>query len=149
MGASKCISAKNMSPMTLRNALQFTTDFITLQNDWGKACLTSLRISILEIHSVLYFANQFRKKQHGFYLSIKLISIAWVTHCIENNYTIMNLKPLSYQTAMLQRLYSVLKVCLCTVGSPRNIKQIKLTSYSVHTTSSQRPYNIPKAFMTL
>ena len=51
-------------------------------------------------------------------------------------------KPLSHQTALPQRLYSVLKPCHRAVGSPRNTPKIhKCTSYSVYTTSSQRPYS--------
>ena len=56
------------------------------------------------------------------------------------NISLMELKPLSHQTAMPQRLYSVLKPCQRAVGSPRNTpKNIKFVSYSVYTTSSQRP----------
>jgi len=58
-----------------------------------------------------------------------------------------NLKPLSHQTAMPQRLYSVLKPCRRTVESPRNTpKNIKFVSYSVYTTSSQRPYSVHTTF---
>ena len=54
-----------------------------------------------------------------------------------------DLKPLSHQTAMPQRLYSVLKPCQRAVGSPRNTPEnIKFVSYSVYTTSSQRPYSV-------
>jgi len=57
------------------------------------------------------------------------------------------LKPLSHQTALPQRLYSVLKPCQCAVGSPRNTrKNIKFVSYSVYTTSSQRPYSVHTTF---
>ena len=60
---------------------------------------------------------------------------------------ILNLKPLSHQTAMPQRLYSVLKTCQHAVGSPRNTpKIIKFASYSVYTTSSQRPYSVHTTF---
>ena len=58
-----------------------------------------------------------------------------------------NVKPLSHQTAMPQGLYSVLKTCQRTVGSPQNIsKNIKFTSYSVNTTSSQHPYSVHMTF---
>ena len=57
------------------------------------------------------------------------------------------LKPLSHQTAMPQRLYSELKPCQRAVGSPRNTpKNIKFVSYSVYTTSSQRPYSVHTTF---
>ena len=57
------------------------------------------------------------------------------------------LKPLSHQTALPQRLYSVLKPCQRAVGSPRNTpKNIKFVSYSVYTTSSQRPYSVHTTF---
>jgi len=56
-------------------------------------------------------------------------------------------KPLSHQTALPQRLYSVLKPCQRAVGSPRNTpKNIKFVSYSVYTTSSQRPYSVNTTF---
>jgi len=57
------------------------------------------------------------------------------------------LKPLSHQTAMPQRLYSVLKPSQRAVGSPRNTpKNIKFVSCSVYTTSSQRPYSVHTTF---
>jgi len=57
-----------------------------------------------------------------------------------------NLKPLSNQTAIPQRLYGVL-TCQRAVGSPRNTsKYIKFDSYSVYTTSSQRPYSVHTTF---
>ena len=60
------------------------------------------------------------------------------------------IKPLSHQTAMPQRLYSVLKPCQRAVGSPRNTPQnIKFASYSVYmcvlTASLQRPHDAPTA----
>jgi len=56
------------------------------------------------------------------------------------------MKPLSHQTAMPQRLYSVLNSCQRAVGSPRNTpKNIKFVSYSVYTTSLQRPHDVPTA----
>ena len=56
-------------------------------------------------------------------------------------------KPLSHQTAMPQRVYSVLKTCQRAVGPPRNTpKNIKIASYSVYTTSSQRPYSVHTTF---
>jgi len=55
-------------------------------------------------------------------------------------------KPLSHQTALPQRLYSVLKPCQRAVGTPRNTpKNIKFVIYSVYTTSSQRPHDVPTA----
>jgi len=73
---------------------------------------------------------------------------------LNNNFTqssrtqnILTLKPLSHQTAMPQRLYSVLKPCYHAVGSPRNMpKNIKFASYSMYTTSSQRPYSVQITF---
>jgi len=57
-------------------------------------------------------------------------------------------KPLSHQTALPQRLYSVLKPCQRAVGSPRNTpKNITFASYSVYTTSSQRPYSVHATFL--
>jgi len=57
------------------------------------------------------------------------------------------LKPLSHQTAMPQRLVSVLKPCQRAMVSPRNTpKNIKFVSYSVYTTSSQRPYSVHTTF---
>ena len=57
------------------------------------------------------------------------------------------LKPMSHQTALPQRLYSALKPCQRAVGSPRNTrKNIKCVSYSVYTTSSQRPYSVHTTF---
>jgi len=59
----------------------------------------------------------------------------------------MLLKPLSHQTVMPQRLYSVLKPCQRAVGLPRNTpKTIKFVSYSVYTTSSQHPYSVHTTF---
>jgi len=56
-------------------------------------------------------------------------------------------KPLSHRTALPQRLYSVLKPYQRAVGSPRNTpKTIKFVSYSVYTTSSQRPYSVHTTF---
>jgi len=56
-------------------------------------------------------------------------------------------KPLSHQMALPQHLYSVLKPCQRAVGSPRNTpKNIKFASYSVYTTSSQRPYSVHMTF---
>jgi len=58
-----------------------------------------------------------------------------------------DIKPLSHQTALPQRLYSVLKPCQRAVGSQRNTpKNIKFVSYSVYTTSSQRPYSVHTTF---
>ena len=59
----------------------------------------------------------------------------------------VRVKPLSQQTAIPQRLYSVLKSSQRAVGSPRNTpKNIKFVSYSVYTTSSQRPYSVHTTF---
>jgi len=69
--------------------------------------------------------------------SIQRFLHAWSSYII---------KPLSHQTALPQRLYSVLKPCQRAVGSPRNTrKNIKFVSYSVYTTSSQRPHDVPTA----
>jgi len=58
-----------------------------------------------------------------------------------------SVKPLSHQTAMPPRLYSVLKTCQRAVGSPRNTpKHFKFASYSVYTTSSQRPHSVHTMF---
>ena len=49
-------------------------------------------------------------------------------------------KPLSHQTAMPQRLYSVLKTCQRAVGSPRNMhKNINLPVIAC----TQRPHSVP------
>ena len=57
------------------------------------------------------------------------------------------LKSLSHQTAMPQRSYSVLKPYQRAVGSPLNTpKNIKFASYSVCTTSSQRPNSVHTTF---
>jgi len=65
-----------------------------------------------------------------------------------NNYIARDwFKPLSHQTALPQRLYSVLKPCQRAVGSPRNTpKNIKFVGYSVYTMSSQRPYSVHTTF---
>jgi len=45
-------------------------------------------------------------------------------------------EPLSHQTGMPQRLYSVQKICQRAVGLPRSMpKYFKFASYSVYTTS--------------
>jgi len=65
-----------------------------------------------------------------------------VSKCIAR----FDIKPLSHQTALPQRLYSVLKPCQRAKGTPRNTpKIIKFVSYSVYTTSSQRPHDVPTA----
>jgi len=51
-------------------------------------------------------------------------------------------KPLSHQTAMPQRLYSVLKPCQCAVGSSRNTP--KMSNLSV-IACTQRPHSVPTA----
>jgi len=53
-----------------------------------------------------------------------------------------NSKPLSHQTAMPQRLYSVLKPCQRAVVSPRNKPKISNLSVIVCT---QRPHSVPTA----
>ena len=59
----------------------------------------------------------------------------------------MLFKPLSHQTAMPQRLYSVQKPCQRAVGSPQNTpKNITFVSHSVYITSSQRPYSVHTTF---
>ena len=76
----------------------------------------------------------------------------WLKHTSKMTYTFNftrppPVKPLSRQTALPQRLYSVLKPCQRAVGSPRNTtKNIKFASYSVYTTSSQRPYSVHTTF---
>ena len=75
----------------------------------------------------------------------------------QNPYYLFNSKPLSHQTAMPQRLHSVLNPCQRAVGSPRNtLKNIKFVSYiactqpphSVPTASTQRSHNVFTASMT-
>ena len=61
-------------------------------------------------------------------------------------FLVIVLKPLSHQTAMPQHLYSVRKPCQRAVGSPRNTPKISNISYSVYTTSSQRPYSVYTTF---
>jgi len=51
-------------------------------------------------------------------------------------------KPLSYQTAMPQRLYSVLKPCQHVVGSPRDTPKISNLPVIACT---QRPHSVPTA----
>jgi len=46
------------------------------------------------------------------------------TLCTRYNWQFWYFKPLSHQTAMPQRLYSVLKPCQRAVGSPRNTPKI-------------------------
>jgi len=68
-----------------------------------------------------------------------------------------SLKPLSHQTAMPQRLYSVLNTCQHAVGSPRNtpkILNLPLTActqriYSVPSASTRRSHGVFIASMTL
>jgi len=56
---------------------------------------------------------------------------------------LIGFQPLSHQTAMPQRLYSVLKTCQRAVGSPGTTPEnIKFAGCSVYTTSSQHPYNV-------
>ena len=56
------------------------------------------------------------------------------------------LKPLSHQTAMPQRVYSVLKTCQRAVGSPRNTPKILNLPVIICTTFSQRPYSVHTTF---
>jgi len=66
-----------------------------------------------------------------------------------------NLKPLSHQTALPQRLYNVLKPCQRALGSPRNtpikisLSVIACTQrpHSVPTTSTRRSHSVFTAFM--
>jgi len=53
-----------------------------------------------------------------------------------------SLKPLSHQTAMRQRLYSVLKPCQRAVGSPLNTPKISNLPVIACT---QRPHSVPTA----
>ena len=53
-----------------------------------------------------------------------------------------HLKPLSHQTALPQRLYSVLKPCQRAVGSPR--KTPKISNLPV-IACTQRPHSVPTA----
>jgi len=63
------------------------------------------------------------------------------------SYVATSLKPLSHQTAMPQRLYSVLKPCERAVWAPRNTpKNINFAIYSFYTTSSPRPYSVHTTF---
>jgi len=65
-------------------------------------------------------------------------------------------KPLSHQTAMPQRLHSVLKSCQRAVGSPRNTPKISNLSvigctqrpHSVPTASTRRSHSVFTASMT-
>jgi len=52
------------------------------------------------------------------------------------------LKPLSHQTAMPQRLYSVLKTCQRAVGTPRN--SLKISNLPV-IACTQSPHSVPSA----
>jgi len=69
---------------------------------------------------------------------------------------VMHIKPLSHQTALPQRLYSVLKPCQLAVGSPRNTRRISNLSviactqrpHSVPTASTRRSHSVFTAFMT-
>jgi len=54
----------------------------------------------------------------------------------------VRVKPLSHQTALPQRLYSVLKACQRAVGSPRNTP--KISKFSV-IACTQRPHSVPTA----
>jgi len=76
--------------------------------------------------------------------------------CILNIFTWC--RALSHQTAMPQRLYSVLKTCQRDVGSPQNKPKISnsqviactqrphsVTVYSVHMTFPQRLYSVHSA----
>jgi len=54
----------------------------------------------------------------------------------------VNVEPLSHQTAMPQRLYSVLKPCQRAVGSP--LKHLKISNLSV-IACTQRPHSVPTA----
>jgi len=75
---------------------------------------------------------------------------SWIV-CV---YHLNTLKPLSHQTAMPQRLYSVLKPSQRAVGSPRNTPKISNLSviactqrhHSVHTTFPQRLYSVHDVF---
>jgi len=51
-------------------------------------------------------------------------------------------KPLSHQTALPQRLYSVLKPCHRAVGTPRNTPKISNVQVIACT---QRPHSVPTA----
>jgi len=61
---------------------------------------------------------------------------------IYNSQVELQLKPPSNQTAMPQRLYSVLKTRQRDVGSPWNTPKYIFASYSVHKTYSQRPHDV-------
>ena len=52
------------------------------------------------------------------------------------------IKPLSHQTAMLQRMNSVQKICQRALGSPRNMHK---TSNLPVTACTQRPNSVPTA----
>ena len=81
---------------------------------------------------------------------VKILDISFIQSATVKQYSKLIkdvLTPLSHQTAMPQRLYSVQKPCQRAVGSPRNTpKNIKFVSYSVYTTSSQRPYSVHATF---
>ena len=105
---------------------------------------------------------------HGTVLFINNFSIWKATLCVDLNVYKNHLadkkkqmksdvkskvKPLSHQTALPQRLYSVLKPCQRAVGSPlntpiiSNLPDIACTrrSHSVPTASLQRPHDVPTA----
>ena len=81
---------------------------------------------------------------------VKILDISFIQSATVKQYSKMIkdvLKPLSHQTAMPQRLYNVQKPCQRAVVSPRNTpKNIIIFSYSVYTTSSQRPYSVHATF---
>jgi len=76
-------------------------------------------------------------------------------HCITLKIG-QNVKPLSHQTALPQRLYSVLKPCQRAVGSPRNTPKtsnlpvVACTQrlHSVPTASTQRSHGVFTASIT-
>ena len=76
------------------------------------------------------------------HFNVKMVCFYTKWYC-----NISEVKPLSHQTALPQRLHNVLKQCQRAVGSPRNTrKNIKFVCYSVYTTSSQRPYSVHTTF---
>jgi len=105
---------------------------------WNYECLFLNYICICEVSHVVTYNWFIQNKWPRFNI--------WKPQC-SNKGALNAVKPLSHQTVIPQRLYSVLKTCHRAVWSPRNTpKHIKFASYSVYTTSSQRPYSVHTTF---
>ena len=107
---------------------------------WLKKCL------ILAVHSQRGHAAL------GNYNVSSSNSISAIPNDIQNSINILSiidcvhLKPLSHQTALPQRLYSVLRPCQRAVGSPRDRRgiHVKISNLSV-IACTQRPHSVPTA----